>query len=425
MTGVTRRTCIQIELISARCVYTRAVTMRAVLKTPAAVPCVRTGNCGAHTNTHSKSLVVAGALVAIALPCAAETGPRGSGFYVAPLVNAVHTDADRAVDDAAAFTFAAGFQANTRWNIELNLFRGRFDGVGGNDLELDAAGINALRVFRRDARVAPYLLVGLGAQYKDRTLGESSTDPYADAGAGLLAAVHKSEDNGQALFLRADARARYDDGGSQLDYLFGIGLQYKFGSRSSGRSPDETPAPAAVASPTDADRDGVFDNDDRCPGTPPGRAVRADGCEIDGDEDGDGVADSADDCARTPSGTRIDTRGCELKEEIRLPLVTFEYNSDRLQPGASATLDRAVDTLRMNPDLRIEVAGHTDDRGSQTYNLTLSHRRAEAVRRYLADHGVTNVLTVRGYGESEPLADNATEAGRSENRRVVLRILPR
>ena len=82
-----------------------------------------------------------------------------------------------------------------------------------------------------------------------------------------------------------------------------------------------------------------------------------------------------------------------------------------------------MQTLRLNPDLRIAVAGHTDDRGSDSYNQLLSQRRAEAVRRYLVDKGVTNVLTVRGYGESDPIADNGIEAGRAENRRVVLRIL--
>src|SRR5690606_4664308 len=99
-------------------------------------------------------------------------------------------------------------------------------------------------------------------------------------------------------------------------------------------------------------------------------------------------------------GTRVDARGCDLKEEIQLPQVTFENNSDRLQPQAFATLDEAVQTLRMNPDLRIEVAGHTDGNGSQAYNLGLSQRRAEAVRRYLTDKGVTNALSVRGYGKS-------------------------
>lgn len=77
----------------------------------------------------------------------------------------------------------------------------------------------------------------------------------------------------------------------------------------------------------------------------------------------------------------------------------------------------------MNPDLPIEVAGHTDGLGAEAYNLSLSQRRAEVVRRYLVDGGETNVLTARGYRESQPVADNGTELGRAENRRVVLRIL--
>jgi outer membrane protein OmpA-like peptidoglycan-associated protein len=128
-------------------------------------------------------------------------------------------------------------------------------------------------------------------------------------------------------------------------------------------------------------------------------------------------------CPDTAADTRVDATGCELGDEIELPLVNFMFDSDQLLPDAFATLDEAVETLRMNPDLAIEVAGHTDSQGSEPYNLDLSQRRAETVRHYLIDNGVTNLLNVRGYGESEPVADNATDAGRAQNRRVVLRIL--
>lgn len=122
-------------------------------------------------------------------------------------------------------------------------------------------------------------------------------------------------------------------------------------------------------------------------------------------------------------GTRVDATGCELGREIELPLVNFVTDSDELLPAAAATLDAAVETLRMNPDLAIEVAGHTDSQGLEAYNQKLSQRRAETVRRYLIANGATNNLTVRGYGESEPVADNATAAGRAQNRRVVLRVV--
>ena len=82
-------------------------------------------------------------------------------------------------------------------------------------------------------------------------------------------------------------------------------------------------------------------------------------------------------------------------------------------------------TLRRYPQLRVEVAGHTDDRGSHAYNLDLSQRRAQAVLDYFVQMGIDAArLVPKGYGETAPVADNATEAGRAENRRVELRILP-
>src|SRR5690606_13799381 len=103
--------------------------------------------------------------------------------------------------------------------------------------------------------------------------------------------------------------------------------------------PAPPPAPVPPA-PSDEDGDGVVDSRDRCPGTSPGTIVGADGCEL--DSDGDGVADSVpDECPGTAPGTRINARGCELGTEIQLPLVAFEFDSDRLESGAFAALDEA------------------------------------------------------------------------------------
>src|SRR5690606_33528543 len=324
------------------------------------------------------------------------------------------------------FTLAASIEPLPSWNLELNLFRARLEGLAGDDLEMNAAGVNALRVFRRDARVAPYALVGIGSQRKERLLGESSTDAYADLGAGLLIALRRSPDSGRALGLRVDLRVRHDDAaeGGRLDRMLGVGLQYTFGRASSDpeRQPETTAAlPAPPPEILAADGDGVADGRDRCAATPRGVVVGADGCEL--DSDADGVVDRTDACPGTPPGTRTDVRGCELRQEIRLPSVTFEHDSDRLLPEAFAALDEAAATLEKNADLRIEVAGYTDSTGSDAYNQALSQRRAEAVRRYLLERGVSNELGARGYGERDPIDDNSTDEGRAQNRRVVLRIL--
>jgi OOP family OmpA-OmpF porin len=187
-----------------------------------------------------------------------------------------------------------------------------------------------------------------------------------------------------------------------------------------------TPAGAKVNSQgcePDADRDGVADRLDQCPGTPTGTKVDAQGCEL--DEDRDGVVDRLDRCPRTKPGTTVDARGCEPPAEvIILKGVNFATNSATLTSSSMAILDDTAATLTRNPETRAEVAGHTDNTGSAARNRVLSQQRAESVRRYLVSKGVNAAnLAARGYGPDQPVADNRTAQGRSQNRRVELRIL--
>jgi OOP family OmpA-OmpF porin len=180
------------------------------------------------------------------------------------------------------------------------------------------------------------------------------------------------------------------------------------------------PPPVVVARVVDSDRDGVPDERDRCPGTPAGATVNAQGCELDSDRDG--VLDRLDKCPGTRSGAKVDGVGCEIAEVITLKGVNFATNSARLTPGSTATLDAAASTLVKRGNVKTEVAGHTDDRGAAARNQSLSQQRADAVRKYLISKGVDPAnITARGYGEDAPIADNKTEGGRAENRRVELR----
>ena len=151
---------------------------------------------------------------------------------------------------------------------------------------------------------------------------------------------------------------------------------------------------------------------------------RISACSLDrdGDDDHDGVPNSIDQCPHTPPNTRVDARGCDIGSVIQLPGVNFANNSATLLPESSAILDEAAATLKRNPDLKIEVQGHTDSRAGAVYNLHLSQHRAQSVLNYLKAHGVTNELSARGYGKTQPIADNGTEEGRLKNRRVVLSI---
>jgi OOP family OmpA-OmpF porin len=184
-----------------------------------------------------------------------------------------------------------------------------------------------------------------------------------------------------------------------------------------------TPAGAVVderGCEPDSDGDGVPDSRDRCPGTPAGAKVDENGCEL--DSDGDGVVDSMDKCPNTPAGTPVDKFGCELAQDYKLEGVNFEFDSAILTADSKTTLEAALVIMKRNADDKIEIAGHTDSQGAADYNQGLSERRAQAVADYLIANGANgNNISVKGYGESQPVADNATEAGRAANRRVELR----
>ncbi len=187
----------------------------------------------------------------------------------------------------------------------------------------------------------------------------------------------------------------------------------------------ESPAGAKVndqGCELDSDNDGVVDSQDKCPDSPAGAKVNDQGCEQDSDDDG--VVDSRDMCPDSPSGTKVDETGCSLATPIKLEGVNFHSGSDELTDKSLAILDKVASSLKSHKGLRLEVAGHTDSLGNDTLNLDLSQRRAEAVREYLVSKGVdAGMLEAKGYGETQPIADNATAAGRAKNRRVELKRL--
>lgn len=105
--------------------------------------------------------------------------------------------------------------------------------------------------------------------------------------------------------------------------------------------------------------------------------------------------------------------------------VLFDVNSSTVKPGGYDELQRVAGVLNNYPQTTIQIAGHTDSSGSDQYNMQLSQQRANAVKNALVGYGVApaRLMTV-GYGESKPIASNATEAGRQMNRRVAITITP-
>jgi outer membrane protein OmpA-like peptidoglycan-associated protein/opacity protein-like surface antigen len=219
----------------------------------------------------------------------------------------------------------------------------------------------------------------------------------------------------------------------------------------------------SIGCPLDSDGDGVPDYLDKCPNTPKGMQVDATGCPVkkckdlpagipasaigpDGcplDSDGDGVPDYLDECPHTPAGAKVLPNGCALKGDCRTPKpgeavdangcaashnfilkgVKFEFDSNRLTEAAKLILNQVAETLSAYPDINVDVEGHTDYIGSDSYNMSLSERRADAVKDYLMTRGVEGTrMTPIGYGKTRPIASNETEEGREQNRRVELHV---
>lgn len=109
---------------------------------------------------------------------------------------------------------------------------------------------------------------------------------------------------------------------------------------------------------------------------------------------------------------------------VRLNNIYFDFDKSKLRPESYPELDKVVEMMTTNVNLEIEIAGHTDDKGSDTYNQELSQGRAEAVRGYIVDQGIEgNRISAVGYGESKPETSNDTEEGRQINRRVEFTVL--
>lgn len=129
---------------------------------------------------------------------------------------------------------------------------------------------------------------------------------------------------------------------------------------------------------------------------------------------------------RQTAGTGVDIvrQGDELL--LRMPAgITFDFNSYSVRPEFQSTLDQVANTLAAYPQTYVDVLGHTDSVGSDAYNQTLSEQRARAVANYLTARGVNPArIATRGYGETMPIASNDTDAGRAQNRRVEIKVVP-
>jgi OmpA-OmpF porin, OOP family len=192
--------------------------------------------------------------------------------------------------------------------------------------------------------------------------------------------------------------------------------------------------PAKNGCPPDRDGDGIIDDKDACPDTPGVASTDPDKNGCPPDSDGDGIIDPEDACPDKPGPKDADPakNGCPKviitdKEVLILQKVEFDFDKATIKSVSNPLLDEVAKTLNAHPELvKIEVQGHTDNKGHRFYNKALSQRRAEAVVEALTQRKVDKArLTAKGFGQEKPIASNATDVGRATNRRVQFKIVSR
>jgi OOP family OmpA-OmpF porin len=428
-------------------------------------------------------------LVAVAFFAAgvASAEPMGRHFEIAPIGGFTIFDGDFRYPGSSTLTddLYAGLRAGWQYNSWLGI-EGAFgyaptaeDVAGGRDVNLWHGSGNLMFTPWAARWGGPYLFAGFGTGEFSADSADALSMGLAELGGGVRMWMT------DVIGLRFEARTLnwMRDNSSKTGnthVMLGGGLIFALGATArdtdgdgvsdrKDRCPD-TPKGATVTTdgcPTDGDGDGVCDGVDQCADTPKGARVDERGCPLDSDgdgvfdgldqcensprgctvdekgcpkdTDGDGVCDGLDRCDQTPAGLRVDPSGCPIevieKETelldtgmIRLQDVNFETGKAVLAPSSFQSLDIVGTLLKSWIDLRIEIGGHTDSRGSATANQKLSEARAGAVRTYLLEKYPElkdEQYQVKGYGESQPVVPNTGPENMTKNRRVEFKVLNR
>jgi len=316
--------------------------------------------------------------------------------YVGVLGSYLDLDKGRLPKDGVGVGLYYGHQlGHGNWFWEGQLFAQNFetDQADLTDFYRTGGGLDLVYSLNQRRSFSPFLLLGVGGNYNDVVPdNDDKFGAYGNAGIGFVTRPYGT----YGFRLRAEARYIYDDfDGGQTDFRYSVGIELPL-------SPYEQPH---VVPPTPAQNTEVVTT------------------ETMADSDGDGVPDQFDKCPGTPTGMPVDGIGCGLAQVITLTGVNFEFDKASITPDSRKILEDVAQKVKHFNSVPMELEGHTDSKGSDAYNDKLSQMRAESVRNFLIEQGVSgDQLTAKGMGETHPVADNGTDAGRALNRRVELHI---
>lgn len=345
-------------------------------------------------------------------------------------------------EDGSGLGVEYGYRFDKNWAARLELTALEIDYVNGSSTEDDDSGV----MFGVDAMyfMADDLLYLFGG-IKQQNLDEN----YTLGNIGLGKHWHVTD----RVKIITEVAAYQDFDESYNDYSFKLGLSIPFGgsTSSSNYANNDTGT-------VDTDGDGVANQNDRCPNTPAGTQVDANGCAMESDDDQDGVMNSADQCPNTPRGAQVDAQGCEIKdsdmdgvndandecagtprgdkvdaqgctifdeEEVSITMrVLFDSESAVVKQPNDPEIQALADFMKRFGSTSATIEGHTSAPGTEEYNMNLSQARADAFKDVMVNrYGIDpSRLNTQGYGETQLLdTDNDAEAHRV-NRRISVSI---
>lgn len=362
-------------------------------------------------------------LVFSSLLAATLLGASDYNYEVTPVVGYLWNSTSNETNPSAMggvdnhIVYGAEVQMNNACDLikpELSVLYGR-DKVAGESGKTGVLTtmLNGVYEMPTDSAIKPFAKAGLGYEWYTNTHPSDYDGMLVDAGVGLKAEITKQ------IALKLEALYMYKMNNNGVDGSNGevhnvaalAGLTFSFDEKAKA-----APVVAAVAAPVVAAVVAPEPKPEPVVVPAPAPVAKAVVAAAPIDSDKDGVMDDKDKCPATPTGFKVDAEGCPLKATLHL---NFATNSNKVDAAGTAKVAAFASFLKDSPAYSASIVGHTDSTSSDVFNQKLSEKRAEMVKSMLVKEGVdASRLSSSGKGESQPVASNKTKQGRAENRRI-------
>ncbi len=319
-------------------------------------------------------------------------------WYLNSAIGWQQFDTSRQIEDSTVAVFGLERRLTPNWALAVGIMQASADSDNSPavlDSEISQASLDLLYYFGDGTGFEPYLAGGVGSSTYSTDI-DSSSEAQFNIGGGLRYLLNPR------WSFRADARYLEGADSSFNDALVSLGLSYSFGRLS--RAPTQEVQPRPIQSRESEPRETAVTHE--ATEVPPGTTY-------------DECLTTSGDCGQGPAEVVL-----ELPEALSMEwVINFAFGS-AVVDNHEQQLKAIADLVKSSPDLTIEIAGHTDNVGSTSYNYNLSLSRAQVVRRILMDDYDLQLdqFTILGYGEERPMVSNETEEGRQQNRRAIITI---